>query len=136
MATNTKGAYSNLRTGRTYYPNSRRPFYLSKVGYYYRRPRNAYRGYQKKGADFKLVRSVPWIIGGLIGFTDIDNKIPASAKVLAATMPVSGRIGGKIRSVGQGMCFGDVVQKNVLPLIGIKIGAGAHTVNNGGANYV
>lgn len=135
MATNTKGAYSSLRTGRTYYPNSR-SFYARRVGYYNRRPRNAYRGYQKKGSDFKFVRSTPWLLGALVGLTDIDNKIPATAKVLAATMPVSGRIGGKIRGVGQGMCFGDVIQKNILPMLGIKIGAGANTGNNGGANYV
>lgn len=135
MATNTKGAYSSLRTGRTYYPNSRN-IIARNVGYYNRRPRNAYRGYQKKkSSDFKFVRSTPWLLGALVGLTDIDNKIPATAKVLAATMPVSGRIGGKIRGVGQGMCFGDVIQKNILPMLGIRIGAGASTGGNAG-NYV
>lgn len=136
-----RGAYSSLRTGRAYYPNSRS--YRPRMGYSQWRPQNSYRppfrtrGYQGKGKNFKIFAPLTWIAGFVVGATDFDDRIPAEVKVGVANGPYSGKMGGKVKQFGQGMCFGDLMQKRVLPMLGINIGnTGSSTTGTSGVNRI
>lgn len=80
--------------------------YARGKGYYARAKRSRY---GRAG-----IASMPYILGGLIGMTDLDKNIPAEIKLLAAIMPsgVTKAIpkGGMIKAVAQGMLLGDVIQ--------------------------
>ena len=139
------GAYSRLSTGRAYYPNRRyQSSYRRYAGYGQGRPSGGYgsfggrfaKGYSGKGQDLKLFAPMTWIVGAIAGLSDFDNKIPAVAKVGLATAPVSGKLGGKAKQFAQGMCFGDLIQKQVLPLLGIKIGGNTGGASGNGVNQI
>lgn len=139
------GAYSSLSTGRAYYPNRRnQSAYRRYAGYGQRRPSGGYgsfgrsfsRGVQGKGQDLRLFAPMTWIVGAIAGLSDIDNKIPAVAKVGLATAPVTGKLGGKAKQFAQGMCFGDLLQKQLLPMLGIKIGGNTGGASGNGVNQI
>jgi hypothetical protein len=64
---------------------------------------------QQKGA-IQLRVGQEWLAGAAIGMTNMDEKIPNELKLAGATMPVSGRYGGKAKAVFQGMIFGNLAQ--------------------------
>ena len=93
-------------------------------------------GYQSKGKNFSVMLPLTWIAGAVFGATDFDNKIPAVVKVGVATMPISGKWGGKAKQFAQGMCFGDLIQKQLLPMLGIKIGGNTGGASGNGVNQI
>lgn len=124
-----KSNYGRKNYNRSYNRNTR-SYYNARYGGF--RGRAKYYGSRiKNNQAFRLNAPLTWLAGFVIGLTDFDNKIPALAKVTCANMPVTGKIGGRVRSVAQGMCLGDVFQKNVLPLLGIGSKTTSNTSSNG-----
>lgn len=117
------------RPRRAYYP-VRRYYRMGR-----RYARRAYYGYRRQNA-FRFSAPLPWLAGIVVGLTDFDDKIPAEVKVAAATGPWGGKYGGMVRQAGAGMCFGDLLQKNLLPRIGIKLGNAGTSSGSNGANYL
>lgn len=76
---------------------SRRPYYRAK----------RYGGSRRGGFGLKL--SMPFLIGCAVGFTDMDQKLPAQAVLGAATAPVRGM--GAIKAAAQGVVFGNLIQQ-------------------------
>lgn len=54
------------------------------------------------------------MIGALVGFTNMDDKIPKELTLAAASIPISGIKGmGSIKGAAQGVIFGNLVQSLV-----------------------
>lgn len=82
------------------------------------------------------IASMPYILGGIIGMTDLDKSIPAEIKLLAAIMPsgVTKAIpkGGMIKAVAQGMLLGDIIQART----GINLmNLGGGSTSGGSGNF-
>jgi len=95
---------------RKYYNRAR-----SYAGGGYRRSRNygdRARSYYRKQNMVKLNIRKEWAAGAAVGFTNQDDKIPISAehKLMLATMPVGGSIGGPVKGFFSGLCFGNAAQ--------------------------
>lgn len=83
----------------------------------YRRNAGNYARSVNKGNAFKLRLGNEYMLGAALGFTNMDEKIPADVKLMGATMPVGGKIGGKAKALSQGMVFGNVVQH----MLGVRL---------------
>lgn len=106
-----------------------RSAYRSTRGY---RKGKTYAGYSKGAVGFgrgKIAVSIPLeFLGGLaIGaLTDLDNKVPATIKLAAATVPIRGPGINQVKNFAQGMVLGDVIQS----MTGISLlNTGAGTAN-------
>lgn len=117
---NRRGSYNGRQ--RWY----RRAYYGARRAYTRSNARN---GYNKA---VRLNSPLTWIAGAAIGLLDVDDKIPAELKVGLANMPLTGSVAGRVRSVAAGMCFGDLLQKNILPRAGIVLGNAGNTANTAG----
>lgn len=52
--------------------------------------------------------SLPFLVGAVVGVTNLDDKIPKDLTLIAATAPVTGL--GVVKSGAQGVILGNVVQ--------------------------
>ena len=73
--------------------------------YYGRARRFAGRSY---GGKVGLNISMPFIAGAVVGYTDMDSKIPSQLVLGAATVPVRGA--GMVKAAAQGIIFGNLIQ--------------------------
>ena len=73
--------------------------------YYGRARRFAGRSY---GGKVGLNISMPFIAGAVVGYTDMDQKIPSQLVLGAATVPVRGA--GMVKAAAQGIIFGNLIQ--------------------------
>ena len=73
--------------------------------YYGRARRFAGRSY---GGKVGLNISMPFIAGAVVGYTDMDQKIPSQLVLGAATAPIKGI--GTVKAAAQGIIFGNLVQ--------------------------
>jgi hypothetical protein len=65
------------------------------------------------------MRLGPEFIAGLAaGLSNLDDRVPADLKLIAATAPVGGAAGGKLKAFSQGMIFGNIVQHK----LGFRVG--------------
>lgn len=70
----------------------------------------AYRASNRSfGGKMGLNISPAFLAGMAIGFTDMDERIPAQAVLGAATVPIRGA--GMLKGVAQGIIFGNLVQQ-------------------------
>ena len=81
-----------------------------------------------RGNAIKVRAGNEWLLGVALGFTNMDNQVPSEVKLGGATMPVGGKIGGKVKAGFQGMIFGNLVQH----LIGFRTGGSDGQTGNDG----
>ena len=60
------------------------------------------------GGKVGLNVSPAFIAGMVVGFTDLDQKIPSQVVLGAATVPVRGA--GMVKAAAQGIIFGNLIQ--------------------------
>ena len=111
-------AYRRNNYRRNYSGNYQR----RKYGYRSSRPYRVYTRVKNNQA-FRFVAPWTWLAGCAVGLLDFDDKIPAELKVGIGNMPLSGSVGGRARNLASGLCFGDLLQKNLLPRVGIRLGS-------------
>jgi hypothetical protein len=75
----------------------RRPYYSARSGG------------RRGGVGINL--SMPFLAGAIVGYTDMDNKIPAQLVLGAASAPVRGM--GVLKGAAQGVVFGNLIQQIV-----------------------
>jgi hypothetical protein len=76
-----------------------------------------YRGFVRRyygrarryGSKVGLNVNMPFLAGAVIGFSDLDEKIPAQIVLGAATVPVRGL--GTVKAAAQGIIFGNLLQQ-------------------------
>lgn len=68
-----------------------------------------------------LRMSNEFMIGALVGFTDLDQKLPAQLVLGAATAPIRGI--GKYKAAAQGIIFGNLIQQ--VTKGGLNVGSGS-----------
>lgn len=102
--------------------------------YYRRRAYNGARRYGGRAKKFynkqqavKINIQKEWGAGAFLGMTNHDDKIPLAAedKLVLATLPIGGKIGGSIVGFFKGVCFGNAVQHK------FGIGVNAEAGNTG-----
>jgi hypothetical protein len=54
--------------------------------------------------------STPFLAGLVVGYTNLDDKIPAQLSLAAATAPIRMQGFGKIKALAQGIVFGNLIQ--------------------------
>lgn len=64
------------------------------------------RSYRRSGTSVRL--SPEFLAGVVVGFTDLDDKIPAELVLGVAAAPVTGI--GKVKAAAQGIIIGNLVQ--------------------------
>jgi hypothetical protein len=75
----------------------------------YRAGKKYFRG-KSRGGSMGINKYMPFWAGAAIGFSNLDDRIPAQYTLLAATAPISGGGIGKIKAVAQGIVFGNIIQ--------------------------
>lgn len=89
-----------------------------------------------KGFDggIKLNFSTAFAVGLLVGFTDIDSKIPPAIKLGVSCAPLRGGPVGLLKAGAQGMVFGDMLSGLTglsIPVLGLP----ATNINAGSLSY-
>ncbi len=75
----------------------------------YKKRFKRYRGTARKAySKTGLNLSIPFLVGAMVGFTDLDQRIPSQIVLGAATVPMRGF--GTIKAGAQGVIFGNLVQ--------------------------
>lgn len=83
--------------------------------------RRGFRG-RRGGGRMRLNTSMPFLAGAVVGFTNLDDKIPPMISLAAATMPISGGGVGKIKAAAQGVVFGNLLQSFMGRSAGVTTG--------------
>jgi len=68
------------------------------------------RGFAGSYGGYGLNLSTPFLAGAIIGFTNMDDKIPAEVTLAGASMPIKGKGFGMIKAVSQGVLMGNLIQ--------------------------
>lgn len=87
--------------------------------------RGARRRFYVGGQKFGVRLTMPFLIGVALGFSNLDDIVPAPIKILVAAAPIRGI--GVFKGLAQGMLVGDVAQKLTgftLPTPGINSSGG------------
>ncbi|MDO9573467.1 MAG: hypothetical protein Q7I94_00625 [Candidatus Contubernalis sp.] len=71
------------------------------------------RGFSGSVGGYGLNLSTPFMAGALIGFTNMDDKIPAEITLAGASMPIKGKGFGTVKAVSQGILMGNLIQSLV-----------------------
>lgn len=68
------------------------------------------RGFAGSYGGYGFNLSTPFLAGAIIGFTNMDDKIPAEVTLAGASMPIKGKGFGMIKAVSQGVLMGNLIQ--------------------------
>lgn len=71
------------------------------------------RGFAGSFGGYGVNLSTPFMLGAVIGFTNMDEKIPAEMTMAGASLPIQGKGFGSIKAVSQGILMGNLVQSLV-----------------------
>jgi hypothetical protein len=69
--------------------------------------------YRRGKSSMGISKNMLFWGGAAIGFSNLDEKIPAQYSLLAATAPIYGGGVGKIKAIAQGIVFGNIIQSMV-----------------------
>lgn len=94
-----RGVYGRYRNNYRRYRSSARRTY--RRGQSYARRANTAIGLYNPGTEY--------LAGAVVGLTSLDNKIPAPLKIIGASLPLRGGIGGKVSRFFRGVLLGDAV---------------------------
>ena len=98
---------------RTYRKKSySRPTYRARASSYSRRVRG---GARKANSVIGVYNpGMAYLAGlGIGALTNIDDKIDARIKIGLACLPLKGGIGGQVKKLAEGICFGDMLQHSL-----------------------
>ena len=70
-------------------------------------------GFAGSFGGYGLNLSTPWLAGAVVGFTNLDEKIPAELTLAASSIPLKGRGIGPIKGFAQGVLCGNLIQSLV-----------------------
>lgn len=102
-----------------------RKFYGNRAAYYTKARGYASKAYAKSGLNLNTT----FLAGVGAALVVPDNEMLTVGTLIGATMPIKGM--GQVKGFSQGYVFGQVVQKYVLPKLGINFG----NVMGGNASY-
>lgn len=71
------------------------------------------RGFAGSFGGYGLNLSTPFMLGTVIGYTNMDDKIPAEMTLAGASVPIQGKGFGNIKAVSQGILMGNLIQSLV-----------------------
>ena len=68
------------------------------------------RGFAGSYGGYGMNLSTPFLAGAVVGYTNMDDKIPAELTMLGASAPIRGKGFGTVKGFSQGVIMGNLLQ--------------------------